>query len=84
MAIASVIPEGTRVRIRRGRLPLDPAVIGRSGIVADASEYHAYRYGVLLDGTQEQRYFAPDELEVMQQLELPAEREEAKRRPALP
>lgn len=82
--VGALIPEGTRVRVRRGSLPLDPAAIGRAGTVVEASEYQAHRYGVLLDGDAEMRYFAPDELEVIEPPALPPEREEAKRRRALP
>lgn len=82
--VGALIPEGTRVRIRRGGLPLDPTAIGRTGTVVEASEYQAHRYGVLLDGDQEARFFAPAELEVIDTPALPPEREEAKRRRALP
>lgn len=79
----ALIPEGSRVRVRRGRFPLDPAVVGRAGTVVSASEYRAYAYGVTLDGEQAVRYFAPEELEVTSE-RLPPDREAAKRRRALP
>ncbi|MBI4408590.1 MAG: hypothetical protein HY561_02700 [Gemmatimonadetes bacterium] len=80
----AVIPEGTRVRIRQALLPIDPAAVGHMGVVVDASEYHAHSYGVVLDGEQELRFFAPTELEIVQELVLPPEREAAKQRRALP
>ncbi|HEX7051514.1 MAG TPA: hypothetical protein VF188_15010 [Longimicrobiales bacterium] len=82
--IGALVPEGTRVRVRRGTLPLDPAAIGRTGTVVETSEYRAHCYGVILDGDQETRFFAPAELEVVEAPALPPEREEAKRRRALP
>ncbi len=82
--VGALIPEGTRVRVRRGALPLDPVAIGRTGMVMEASEYRAHRYGVLLDGDGETRFFAPEELEVVEAPALAPEREEAKRRRALP
>lgn len=85
MAITSApISEGTRVRIRRGVFPIDPVAIGRTGTVVDASEYRAHSYGVVLDGDEEVRFFAPPELEVMEEVALAPEREEAKGRRALP
>lgn len=80
----AVLPEGTRVRIRRGSLPQDPAVSGRTGVVVDASEYRNQALGVVLDGESVTRYFTPGELEVVEQLPLPPERETAKGRRALP
>lgn len=80
----AVLPEGTRVRVRRGSLPQDPAVSGRSGVVVNASEYRNQALGVVLDGDSAMRYFTPGELEVVEQLPLPPERETAKGRRALP
>ncbi|MFS8636464.1 MAG: hypothetical protein FWJ74_00170 [Gemmatimonadota bacterium] len=80
----ALLPEGTRVRIRRGPLPLDPAAIGREGTIVESSEYHAHRYGVLLDGDAEARFFTPEELEVIDAPALSPAREEAKQRRALP
>lgn len=82
--IGALIPEGSRVRVRRGFLPLDPTAIGRTGTVVEANEYAAHRYGVLLDGEQETRYFAPAELEVIEQPAFPPEREAARQKRALP
>jgi len=80
----ALIPQGTRVRIQRGMLPLDPAVIGRVGTVVDSSEYRAHCYGVALDGDQEVRYFAVDEVEVVEVPALPPDREAARQLRALP
>lgn len=80
MAVVAVIPQGTRVRVQRGRLPLDPAEIGRTGTVVEASEYSPNRYGVLLDGEPELRYYAPDELVVAEAPQPAPDREDAKRR----
>ncbi len=43
-------PQGTRVRIRRGRFPLDPALEGRTGVVVRLDPYRPDLYGVLVDG----------------------------------
>lgn len=85
MAIPIVlIPEGTRVRVRRAGVPQDPQLTGRTGAVVVASEYRPHSVGVLLDGDREIRFFMPAELEVTQELALPPESEEAKSRRALP
>ena len=55
--------QGTRVRVRRGRFPMDPALIGRTGIVLGTDDYRPQRYGVLLDEEAEAREFHEDELE---------------------
>ena len=80
----AVLPEGTRVRIRRGSLPQDPGVTGRAGVVVVASEYRDNALGVVLDGESAVRYFTPGELEVVSVPPLPPERESAKGRRALP
>jgi len=79
-----LIAEGTRVKVKRGRVPQDPAVTGRTGTVVMASEYSTESLGVVLDREQTVRQFMPDELEVMEVLPLPPEREAAKQRRALP
>jgi hypothetical protein len=75
---------GVRVRVRRASWPLEAGVEGREGRVTEASEYRPHRYGVLLDGEQGARYFRPEELEALEAMELPPEREAAKRLRALP
>jgi len=84
MAIAALIQQGTRVRVQRGKLPLAPTEVGRVGTVVEASVYYAHRYGVLLDGEKELRYYTPEELVVAEPVQLAADREAAKRRRALP
>ncbi len=78
------LPEGTRVRIRQGDLPLEPGLAGRTGAVVVASDYADERLGVQLDGEPTVRMFVPAELEVIDPVPLPAERESAKARRALP
>jgi hypothetical protein len=85
MAIAiPLLPEGTRVRVRRSTLPQDPAVTGRTGVVVRASEYTPNRIAVSLDGELGIQQFMPGELEVIERLALPPERQAAKRLRALP
>jgi hypothetical protein len=80
----AVLPEGTRVKVQRSNLPQDAALIGRTGTVVIATEYRDNALGVVLDGEQTARWFTPGELEVVTEVALPPEREQAKRRPALP
>jgi hypothetical protein len=80
----AVLPEGTRVKVRRASLPQDPAVSGRAGVVVAASEYRDQALGVVLDGESITRYFTPGELEVVTVMPLPPERESAKAKRALP
>ena len=85
MAIPWVsVPEGSRVKIKRGLFPQDPALLGRTGTVVNASEYRTQNVGVALDGSTEVRYFAPEELEVTEEKALPPDQEAAKRRRSLP
>jgi hypothetical protein len=56
-------PQGTRVRVRRGRYPLDSALVGRTGLVVETDDYRPQRYGVVLDEETDQREFHEDELE---------------------
>lgn len=78
------VAEGTRVRIKQAEFPQDPSLTGKTGTVIIASEYNSQSIGVTLDGTTEVKYFAPEELEVTQELALPPDREAAKQRRALP
>jgi hypothetical protein len=55
--------QGTRVNVRRGRWPMDPALIGRTGLIVETDDYRPQRYGVVLDEEDEVREFAEDELE---------------------
>jgi hypothetical protein len=79
-----LIPEGTRVKVKRGRIPQDPAVTGRNGTVVIANEYRPQAIAVALDGDQGIHYFMPDELDVTKELPLPPERQQAKLRSPLP
>lgn len=79
MAIAiPVVPEGARVRVRRGRYPVQPDLLGRTGTVIRASEYAVHLCHVVLDGDQSIHAFSPHELEVEARPALPPERERAK------
>ncbi len=60
---AAVHPQGSRVRVRRGRLPMDPTLVGRAGTVVELSDYRWNRSGVVLDGEDTVREFKDDELE---------------------
>ena len=55
--------QGTRVRVRRGRFPIDPAFLGRTGLIVETDDYRPQRYGVVLDEESAQREFNEDELE---------------------
>jgi hypothetical protein len=78
------LPEGTRVRVVGANLPLEPGTPGRTGTVVQAVDRQAERLGVTLDGEERIRMFMPAELEVVEEVALPPEREAAKSRPALP
>jgi hypothetical protein len=80
----TLIPVGARVRIRRGQVPADGALLGRTGTVVDASEYAQARFGIALDGEVEIRVFGLDELDVLERDTLPPERVQARQRRALP
>lgn len=55
-------PAGSRVAVKRGRFPMDPALLDRVGLVVELSDYRPERYGVVLDGEQEVRDFHESEL----------------------
>ena len=55
--------QGTRIRVRRGRFPMDPELIGRAGLIVETDDYRPQQYGVVLDDESETRAFAEDELE---------------------
>lgn len=59
---APVFPQGTRVKVRQGRLPMDAALPGRMGTVVTVDDYRPRHYGVLLDGDSDPRDFSQDEL----------------------
>ena len=79
-----LLPDGSRVQVKRGVLPADPGLIGRTGTVIGASEYQTHAYAVVLDGEREARVFSPTELQIVEAEPLPPERLEAKQRRALP
>jgi hypothetical protein len=82
---SSIIQPGTRVRLRRGRFPTDPALAGREGVVVFNSQYEANRVDVALDGDAEIRTFPPEELEILSDPEaLPADQRAARKRLARP
>lgn len=53
---------GTRVELVRGPFPLDPSMVGRTGLVVETDEYRPGRYGVQLDGETQVRDLHEDEL----------------------
>ena len=57
----------TRVRVRRGRFPLDRSLVGRNGMIVSLHDYGPQRYGVTLDGESEVRDFAEEELEPLRE-----------------
>lgn len=77
-------PQGTRVRVRRGELPIDPALVGREGVVVRASPYEETRAGVQLDGEGDMRLFAAAELDELERPPLDPGRETARARLARP
>lgn len=60
---AILYPLGARVRVRRGRFPLDAPLVGRSGTVVVISDERPDLYAVVLDGEAESRHFSEEELE---------------------
>jgi len=60
---APLFPQGTRVTVRSGRLPVDSSALGRTGTVVATDDYRPRHYGVLLDGETTPRDFSQDELE---------------------
>lgn len=79
------LPIGTRIRVKQGNVPQDPALTGRTGTVVQASEYSTHLIGVALDGESGIRGFAPSELAVLEPMPLlPPDRQRAKAKRALP
>lgn len=77
----SVLPHGTRVRIKRGPYPTDAALLGRTGTVVEHSQYYPNKVEITLDGEAKIRTFAPVELEIVEGPEaIPPEQEAAKNR----
>jgi hypothetical protein len=63
MVKIQIHPQGSRVKIRRGPLPLDLSLEGRTGMVVQLRRYGGTKYGVQLDGESRIRVFSEDELE---------------------
>lgn len=81
----SVLPHGTRVKVKRGQLPADPSVIGQTGVVVEHSPYYPHKINVSLDGDPEIHTFAPDEIELVSAPPaLPPDKADAKKRLARP
>lgn len=59
--------QGTRVKIRKGIFPMDPALLGRTGLVIETDDYRPKHYGVQLDGESRVRDFTEDELEPLEE-----------------
>lgn len=57
---------GMQVRVRRGPFPLDPALVGRAGLIVAVHDYRPKRYGVTLEGEEEIRDFAEEELQPLE------------------
>lgn len=80
----SMLPHGTRVKVKRGNFPTDPELVGRTGVVVEHSPYYPHKIEVSLDGDPRVHTFAPDEIEVVSEPEeldaLPEDRKEARRR----
>jgi hypothetical protein len=82
---SSVIQTGTRVRVRRGDVPVDTTLPGREGVVLVHSPYSPSRVEVSLDGESEIQVFMPSELELLSGPEaLPPDQQAARKRLARP
>jgi hypothetical protein len=55
-------PPGTRVKLVRGSFPMDPSMIGRTGLIVETDDYRPGRYGVQLDGETGVRDVLEEEL----------------------
>ncbi|MEJ2187062.1 MAG: hypothetical protein P8Z36_14190 [Gemmatimonadota bacterium] len=80
----SLLQQGTRVKIRRAEMPLESGVVGRTGMVVDSDPYRPNRYGVILNGETQVRYFAPQELEHAEQALVEPDQSSARKRLARP
>lgn len=58
-----VYGQGTRVKVKRGSFPMDPALIGRTGLIVGTDDYRPQRFGVVLDEETTVRDFHEDEIE---------------------
>lgn len=66
MIRTSIHPRGTRVRVRRGRFPMDGDLLDRTGVVVEIDDHRPGRYGVALDGEERIREFMEDELQPLE------------------
>ncbi len=66
-------PEGTRVVVSQGRLPIDPAILGQAGTIIRHDRHSPTRYAVELDSERDLRIFEEDEL--VEETDTPAETE---------
>lgn len=57
-------PQGSRVRLRPGRFPIDPELVDRMGTIVHHERRSPEKYGVQLDGESGIRVFTEDELDV--------------------
>lgn len=60
---APLHPQGARIRVRPGRLPMNPRLVGRTGTVVALDVYQPGKYGVVLDGDDDVVQLVEDELE---------------------
>ena len=81
----SVLPHGTRVRVKRGRFPTNADLVGREGLVVEHTQYFPHKITVSLDGDPALHTFPPDEIELVSApAALPKDKELAKKRLARP
>jgi hypothetical protein len=83
---SSIIQPGTRVAIRRGTYPADPALVGRRGTVVLNSQYDPRTVEVALDDDPDIRTFAASEIELLEPGldSLPGDQAAARKRLARP
>ena len=55
-------PQGTRIVVNPGQLPIDPEVVGQAGTIIGHHRSISDRYSVQLDGESDLRLFGEDEL----------------------
>lgn len=66
MVQVSIFPQGTRVRVRKGSLPMDSSLIGRVGLVIrHAGRARPPKVMVQLEGEEKLRAFHDVELEAL-------------------
>lgn len=61
----SRFPQGTRVRVRKGRFPMAAELAGRTGLVLRHDHPFNEKVGVQLDGEGKVRTLTDDELEAV-------------------